>query len=251
MKFVQFTILPIALLLSQVASASIVVASDSFATNGGIAAKTGGNGWDGAWDGVSPTATVTANGLTFTGNSPDAASRSLAYAQSGSVFVDFTLSFSGALQQNDFLGFWFENSNGPNIGLKGNCDAAGCTDDLFVRNTPTSTKMLASSALSPNTTYHIFGHLYKTTPGGTYNRFDAWLNPTAAEMANLTGADARSTTNTYLSSVERIGFRSANLSNGVSVTIDNLRLQAVPEPGTFALLGLGMLGLGLSLRRRK
>ncbi len=69
-------------------------------------------------------------------------------------------------------------------------------------------------------------------------------------MIHLTGADAKSITNTSLSSINRIGFRSANLSNGVAVTIDNLNLTAIPEPGTFALLGLAMMGLGVSLRRK-
>jgi hypothetical protein len=250
MKYLQLLILPIAVLLAQGASASVVVAADSFATTGNIVGKTGGTGWDGAWGGVSPTATVTANGLRFTGNSTAAATRTLANTQTGSILVDFTMSFTGALERNDFVAFWFDSSNGANIGLKGNCDALACTDDVFVRNTNTSTMMLPSSALSANTTYHIFGHFYKSTASSNYNRFDAWLNPTAAEMLYLTGADSHSTTTASFSSFDRVGFRSANLNNGVAVTIDNLRLQAIPEPGSFALMGLAMLGLGLTLRRK-
>ncbi len=39
--------------------------------------------------------------------------------------------------------------------------------------------------------------------------------------------------------------------NGSStVGLDNLKVTAIPEPGVLALLGLGLLGLGLSSRRR-
>jgi len=42
--------------------------------------------------------------------------------------------------------------------------------------------------------------------------------------------------------------RSSNLAN---FAIDDISTQAVPEPGTMALFGLGMAGLGLMARRRR
>ena len=38
------------------------------------------------------------------------------------------------------------------------------------------------------TTYTLMGYLQKTGTSTVYNRFDFWLNPTAQEMATLTGA---------------------------------------------------------------
>lgn len=43
---------------------------------------------------------------------------------------------------------------------------------------------------------------------------------------------------------------SQNLKNSYGVYLDDVRLSAVPEPGTLALFGLGLLGLGFSRRSK-
>jgi hypothetical protein len=64
------------------------------------------------------------------------------------------------------------------------------------------------------------GHLYKSAGSTDYNKFDAWINPTALEMNTLSGADASFSANSGIASFNTIGFRTANLDNGVSVRID-------------------------------
>jgi len=44
---------------------------------------------------------------------------------------------------------------------------------------------------------------------------------------------------------------SSNAQNSYGVYVDDFRLTAVPEPTSLALLGLGLVGLGFSRRKRK
>ena len=89
-----------------------------------------------------------------------------------------------------------------------------------------------------------------------------WLNP---ELADLLTPDAVMTGSTGLSQISYVGFRSANLDSGDVLLIDGLQLSTtwnealrisasrtneVSEPGTAALIGLGLLGLSLAKRRK-
>ena len=183
------------------------------------------------------------------------------------ILVNLAFAYSGVLNGNDFLSLWFgydaagsssdknvsaDHTNGPNIGIKGNGGSGTSTLDLVVRDTGTGGNWLAGSAIAPNVTYQLFGHLYKSAGSSTYNRFDAWLNPTAEEMNTLTGADATSTDNSGITALNTFGFRSANLDSGDSISVSDVSIQDIPEPGTIALAGIALCGLaGLASKKRK
>jgi len=196
---------------------------------------------------------ISLGSLSYSTNANPAAQWNFASPAQNDIFIEFTVSYTGALQNNDFAVFYFGNSTGPNIGMKANCDGA-CTNDLFVR--------MGGAGWSPfnyinpldaqpePASYHLFGRLSKTGSSGNYNRFDLWFNPTAAEKASLTGWDAYATGNSGYSSFSSFGIRTANLDAGDTVNFNDVTINAVPEPGTVSLLGLAFVGMAAMRRRR-
>ncbi|PLX73722.1 MAG: PEP-CTERM sorting domain-containing protein [Azoarcus sp.] len=267
----------IALITFAPLSLAAIIASDNFDyATGEVASQNGGSGWGSAWSAstgvtqvVTPGTTVSGgNALQLTGNNNSAAYRQLSSAFTGnSLFVDFYIQLdAGVLSANDFMGLWLDtastgdHTSRPNIGIK--ADGNG-TNDVFVRTNGTNGAFAASSNIGTTNdiTYHIVGLLSRTAPGN-YTSFSMWLDPM---FADLSTPDAVMTGNTGLSQISYVGFSSVNLDSGDVLLIDGLQLSTtwsealriststtndVPEPGTAALIGLGLLGLGLSKRRK-
>ena len=174
------------------------------------------------------------------------------------VLVDFKLSHSGDLGTNAFVALWFNDSSakegykGPQIGLKRNCGGTSCTDDLFVRHGGTSNeKYFAGSDIeAPGFEYaHLYAYLYKSSETGNYDRMSAWYAPEAGDMDDLTDGHINLTFNSGFKSFDTIGFRIDNVDSSV-VTISDFNINAVPEPGSVALMGLALAGLVAARRKR-
>ncbi|MGJ7916072.1 PEP-CTERM sorting domain-containing protein [Massilia sp. LXY-6] len=237
------------------ANATLITAQDNF---DGVSA-----GWNGDWTLAAATgkkpapASITQSGgstaLVFAADANNAAVRNLASVQTTDVFVDFTLQYSGVLGTNDFVALWFGDSNGPNIGLKANCGGdpkqPTCTNDLFVRTSGQGGYFLPGSDLVAGQSYQVFGHLYKSSDkdNAHYDSIDAWFKPTGSDVVS---ALVTATGNSSIASFDSLGFRSANIDNNVKVTIDNLHVANVPEPGSLMLMGVAFAGFAAARRRR-
>jgi hypothetical protein len=249
------------------ANASILLASDGFTiTNASqnnpnsVTNDKGGLGWNGGWKSTLSAAsapqivsTTTMEGdtaLEFSKNADQAAFRQLDASLSGDVLVDFLIQVNGTPDANTFVGLWFGSWTGPSVGLKTDCGTGSCTNDLFARTTGQSGPFIQGSDLVSGQTYHLFAHLYKSKEDGYYDRFDAWMNPSADDMMYLSNPDIQATGSSAITSIDKIGFRTVNIDTGVTVRVDALKVAAVPEPGTLCLMGLATLGMGF-LRRRK
>ena len=251
MKKLSYAVASLIFAFSANANAGIVVAHDNF---DGASAGFNGNWGTDITAAKSKPALTTVDGnksLTFGSNNDRAAWWNLAETQTGGIIVDFSFSYTGTLGNNDFMGLWLGNADGPSFGLKSNCGNGSCTNDLYVRTVGTDGPWLLGSDLVAGQSYHLLGYLTKTSGSDYYNSFAAWMNPTAYEMTSLTGADKIATGASKIKSVSEIGIRTVNIDNKVKVSIDNLRVSEVPEPASLSLFGLALAGLGLASRRKR
>jgi len=255
-----------AALFTTVASAMpiAIVASDNFdsySAGGAISGNNGGSGFAGAWSGVNQTTVVatvpgadepmSGNALQFTSPTDNnAAVRTLSSAISSNVFVAFDFQFNGGvINNNDFLGLWFGNTTGPNIGLKANCgNSSGCTADLFARTSGTNGSF--SRNITIGETVSLLGYLEKVGGSSVYNRYSLWVDSDLSDVGALGAADAVYNGASSISSFSTMGFRTATLTSNDSLLVDNLQIAVVPEPGSLALAGLALLGLAAARRRR-
>lgn len=217
----------------------------------------------------SPQVSVTGgNNVTVTSyDSRNAATAALSTTLTNDFYVSFTLDVSaiGSLGNNEFMTIWFNDDSTydsshaiPAIGLKGNQGTGAGTSDLMVRLSGTS-GTFADFDLSAddNGMVTILGRL--STSGSTFDEFELWVfsdedaASSIGEWIALSGsadAYAQTTTGGNLTSISNIGIRTANLQGQAS--FNNIQINAVPEPATLALWGLGGLaGLAIGYRKRK
>jgi hypothetical protein len=219
---------------------------------GELVGQNGGTGWGGAWGGQTANTEIASASLSYTvpgggivsggatalqliGNNDNAAFRTLGGAQSAdSVFVSFLVQFTGTVDNNDFMGLWFDNvSTGdhrpaPSIGIKGNQEDGSGTSDFFARvfddvNLASEVYSTDISASPAGTTFFVVGRLFKTVSGAAnnYDRFSLWVNPAFGDEATP-DATASVTGSPAIASFTTVGFRLSGIDAGDSILFDEL-----------------------------
>jgi hypothetical protein len=252
--------------LGQTASAAVF--SESF--NYSLGGLNGQGGWT-ATSGatvVDPAPDVIVNGtnggnraLQLVGQNADIAVHTFA-AQTGDVFFSFVFRFdAGVLSNNDFLGLWIDDGTStgdhttvPSIGLKVNQGGSG-TLDYFVRveNGAEAYSTLATLDVP----VQVVGRLYKDGPSLVYNKFALWINPDGSDLNSPDAVATLTPPPTGLSSVSRLGFRTATLAAGDQLLVDELMVTTnfqeviLPEPATLGIWAGVCLGTLIGAHRRK
>lgn len=236
-----------------------VLTQDNFPTNGDLVGTTPAVG--GIWTAISGTAgtlDVVSNKLSIlSGNNEDATSQ-FASAQTGTIFASFSFTQTtlptdsstgayiasfrdGTAASGTYNGRFFVRraaGSGANLFQVGVSNATGGVDGVGA--------VLWGSDLTLNTTYQIV--LRFDTDAG--DDMTLWVNPSTISSTNVTSSDTGAIT-----SMDGFSFRQAAATHGAS-SIDNLIVattfaEAVPEPKTWVMIGIGSAFMLWNVRRRR
>lgn len=167
---------------------------------------------------------------------------------------------------NSVFGVGSFTSVTPGTGGACNSGSYSCADGLAVLSSATSPfngRFALSSpqwldsmdaremTISPTTGYNSIG-FYMTDPNDSSGRFS--IGGLDFSFGDIFGSSLGSGKVFYVSLFDAAGLGDVSIfsnANGDGYGLDNVTIGsvAVPEPGTFALLGLGLLGLGAARKR--
>jgi hypothetical protein len=179
-------------------------------------------------------------------------------ASSGTLYASFLLDVTATPTGNRQLAFLAGDSTAS---ANANVNGIFLNSSMQLgigKSSSTTPAVTTTGTLGLNTTYLV---VVGYTFNGTGNEFDLWLNPTDLGGSTPT-ADISSTAGTDMASLSYFFLQQRNNTSslGAAFYFDELRIgttwadvtpTGVPEPSTFVLGGLGMLGLFLVRRIRR
>lgn len=203
---------------------------ESYQPGASIDGNNGGSNWGGPWEGAAgqsvtdtsdnPLEFIDSEGrrirsattLEITGNNGAVAARPLDGTFTGdTVFLSMLVRFTGNPTDNDFVGFWIEESGfgaSPQFGLKMN-EGSGGVNDFFVRLDRNASY---STDLETGRTYLLVAQ-YSKQDGNFFRNGKLWVNPECNATPPATpSAERDASPANQVSEISRVGFRSENLS---------------------------------------
>ncbi|HYA78924.1 MAG TPA: PEP-CTERM sorting domain-containing protein [Candidatus Nitrosopolaris sp.] len=177
---------------------------------------------------------------------------------SGSVYYSFLIDCTTLPTANEYitaLNPGTTTPGGSSDDLSTYVGASGSGWKIGVRTTGGGSGAAYSSALTLNTTYFVVEELTL----GSAPVANIYLDPVPGASQPGTPTATQSTA-TAINSVDDVGFKVQSVTTTGDFIIDNLLIgetwadvtpESVPEPSTFVLAGLGLLGLAARLRRAR
>jgi len=200
---------------------------------------------------------LTGNDLVYTSSGSGSTSyNTYSAVTSGSIYFSFLIDCTTLPTANNYimaLNPGINTPGGSSDALSTYVGASGTGWKIGVRTTGGGSGAVYSSALTLGTTYFVVEELTL----GSAPTVNLYVDPTPGGSQPGTPTATQSTA-TAINSVADVGFKIQSATTTGNFDIGNLLIapdwadvtpQAVPEPSTLALAGLGLLGLVARFRR--